>query len=104
MAEHTHAEELCCEGCGGKVEIVCKKKNCADPLEQRRKSNGSVAPEYNSVRQHVIRKPIATKKVCRVCKTEKPIGDFEIVYAHYRRADCRSCRAFARKQKLSGAR
>lgn len=44
-AVHTHSTELRCEECGGALAVVCVKKNCADPLEERRKSRGPVATE-----------------------------------------------------------
>jgi ribosome-binding protein aMBF1 (putative translation factor) len=35
-------EALCCEKCGGELELVCRKKHCKDPLERIRKSHGPV--------------------------------------------------------------
>jgi len=76
--------------CGNEITEKAKKRceSCRSKPQPRNKTP----------RQ---RKAIATTKVCRTCQTEKPIENFEIVYAHYRRADCRKCRSILRKKSVS---
>lgn len=74
---------------------VCK---CGNPLPRYKQSCAQCQAERGRKAPANPRKPIAETKICRVCKSEKPVGEFDVVYAHYRRADCRTCRKEERRK------
>jgi hypothetical protein len=86
-----------CEACAGRGRE--RRCACGRPIETK------LARHCDACRQkrrdehvHTPRKPVPDEKECRTCHVTKPQADFEVVYAHYRRADCRECRKAERKK------
>lgn len=80
-----------------RAKAIYRTCSCGQVIEQPKKKLCNTCLNGRARRQIKLRKPIATSKVCRTCKVEKPAEDFAIVYAHYRQPDCRECKRANRK-------